>query len=133
MAAYYIAQAYGQYDSDNNKIVWKCSNNTANASGGIFANLENNKTIGDTDTDKNFNIWYLGIQSLPGVRFNINHNTTEAEAEVMIGQTGIFELNLMDTYPINSVQFQNLSDMLEPSDASRNVNYCLIDVIYTEE
>jgi hypothetical protein len=65
----------------------------------------------------------LGIQALPGTRFYLN-NLTEP---IIIGETGIFELELDGVTEISKIQF----DCASLNTISKNVNACLIiDIIY---
>ena len=65
----------------------------------------------------------LGIQALPGTRFYLN-NLTEP---IIIGETGIFELELNGVTEISKIQF----DCASLNAISRNVNARLIiDIIY---
>jgi hypothetical protein len=67
----------------------------------------------------------LGIQSLPGLRFQLNNSNA-----IMIGSTGIYELNVEGYAEIKYLNFQ--------SDSLKNVSendgaYLIIDVISKEE
>lgn len=66
----------------------------------------------------------IGIQALPGTRFKLNG----APGWVIIGPTGIFELNLMDKSFITSLSFDAASvrNMMDgPSGVA-----LLVDIIY---
>ena len=122
MATLYIAQAYGHYDNKNGVTFEMTSD--------IFNGLTN--TDGPYIGGNNFNIHYLGIQTCPGVQFIIDNNQTSNNGTIRVGQTGIFELNLQDTDAIKIVTFKNLKTMLQQASDLNNVNYCLIDVIYSK-
>lgn len=66
----------------------------------------------------------LGIQSLPGIRFYLNDNI---EGPIILGSTGIYELELEGISKISSLKFDSRSlDLIE-----KNPNgYLIIDVIY---
>ena len=66
----------------------------------------------------------LGIQALPGTRFILNDNI---EGPVIIGSTGIYELDLEGISKINSLKFDSKSlDLI-----AKNPNaFLIIDVIY---
>lgn len=66
----------------------------------------------------------LGIQSLPGTRFSLNDNI---EGHIIIGSTGIYELELEGISEINSLKFDSKS--LELIRDNPN-GYLIIDVIY---
>jgi hypothetical protein len=60
--------------------------------------------------------------------FTINSNNVN-NGGIIVGQTGIFELNLRDSLPINSVTFTNLNPLV----ANAPMGYLLVDIIYTKE
>ena len=68
-------------------------------------------------------ITQLGIQTLPGIRVYLNNNI---ENPVIIGSTGIYELNLEGISEITNIYFdsQSLSLIEDNSNA-----YLIIDVI----
>ena len=66
----------------------------------------------------------LGIQALPGTRFFLNDNI---EGPVIIGSTGIYELELEGISKISSLKFDSKSLKL----IADNTNaFLIIDVIY---
>ena len=68
---------------------------------------------------------HLGIQSLPGTSFYLNGNV--AMREIILGHTGIFELDLGNDLSIDTLQFS--MESLER--INRNDNAALfIDLIY---
>lgn len=69
-------------------------------------------------------ITQLGIQALPGTRFILNENI---EGPVIIGSTGIYELDLEGISKINSLRFDSKSlDLI-----AKNPNaFLIIDIIY---
>lgn len=122
----YIDQAIVKVitDKDGNKKI-SIENSELNLN--IFQNLSPVDNSEPSFGGTNFKIYQLGIQSLPGLKFTINDNMTSANANIVLGQTGIFELNLADATPVTTVTFTNLLDHLSLSDT----NYCIIDVIYS--
>ena len=66
----------------------------------------------------------LGIQALPGTRFYLNNNI---EGPVIIGSTGIYELELDGISKINNLWFERKSLELI---ANNNNASLIIDVIY---
>lgn len=65
----------------------------------------------------------LGIQTLPGVRFYLNNNK---EAPIIIGSTGIYELELEGISEIEDLRF----DLASLDNVENNGNaYLIIDVI----
>lgn len=71
-------------------------------------------------------ILQLGIQSLPGTKFYVNGNPTP----VLVGVTGIYELDLQGEVEINSLAFDPTS--LTAIDEAPG-SYLLVDVIYDDE
>lgn len=97
-------------------------------------NDEENKNIQYVLSDNNLTIsncliHQLGVQGMPGTAININDSSNN----ILIGQTGIFELNLVDTTKINSVKI-TLPTL--PSKDENHISppltfYLLVDVIYS--
>ena len=66
----------------------------------------------------------LGIQSLPGVKFNLNANIES----VMIGASGMYELDLSNTSAVlTSLRFDQ--DSLEFINTTPD-GYLIIDIVY---
>lgn len=74
------------------------------------------------------NIKQLGIQSIPGVQFKIN--SENMDNWVVIGLTGIYELDLEDLIDIHSIQFHEDSVTMV---SSNETGYIIIDILYDEE
>lgn len=73
----------------------------------------------------NLNIVQLGIQTLPGTKFYLNHHATP----VIIGATGIYELDLDGLTYMNGLQFDRASlDIINSNDAV----YLIVDYVYEE-
>lgn len=68
----------------------------------------------------------LGVQTLPGTRIYINNHT----APIVIGATGIYELDVNGVSNITDIQFDGAS--LDLIDANPNA-YLIIDYIYETE
>ena len=66
----------------------------------------------------------LGIQALPGTRFLLNDNI---EGPVIIGSTGIYELELEGISKISSLKFDSKSLKLIADNPNA---FLIIDVIY---
>lgn len=66
----------------------------------------------------------LGIQALPGTRFFLNDNI---EGPIIIGSTGIYELELEGISKINSLKFDSKSLKLIADNPNA---FLIIDVIY---
>lgn len=72
-------------------------------------------------------IQQLGIQALPGTRFYINNNTEP----VIIGASGIYEIDLRNTTAIISALHFSLESM-KRIDESEN-GHLIIDLVYSGE
>lgn len=68
----------------------------------------------------------LGVQSLPGTKFYLNGSSNP----IIIGNTGIYELNLEGLTQINSLQFDSSSISLIESNKNA---YLIVDIIYEKE
>lgn len=86
------------------------------ATGSIFFNSSNLTSIAA-----------LGIQTLPGVKFYLNDSVDS----IIIGSTGVFELNLASNYEVTSLRFDTESLNLI-GDAS-NGAYLIVDIVYNTE
>lgn len=74
---------------------------------------------------KDKSIVQLGIQALPGLQVNLNYG----ETPIVVGSTGIYELNVEGLTPITDIRFPSASiNMIE-----KNPNaYIIVDYIYEE-
>lgn len=73
----------------------------------------------------NFPVLQLGIQALPGTKFKLNN----AVDPIIIGLTGIYELDLIGQTEITAIQFD--------ADSMVNINnnhnaYLIVDIIYDD-
>lgn len=67
----------------------------------------------------------LGIQALPGTKFYLNNSNHP----IIIGNTGIYELDILGLAEINSLQFDSKSI----NNISINENaYLIVDIIYED-
>ena len=71
-------------------------------------------------------ITQLGIQSLPGMKFYLNNSTSP----VIIGSTGIYELDLEGLAEITNLSFSAESLNLINANPS---SYLIVDIIYDKE
>lgn len=70
-------------------------------------------------------ITQLGVQAIPGTKFYINGN----KYPIIIGYTGIFELNSSLNYLVNSLTFSEESlNLINDNDNA----YLLVDFVYEE-
>lgn len=69
----------------------------------------------------------LGIQTMPGVKFYLNDSVDS----IIVGSTGIYELNLNENFEITSLKFDSTS--LDLIDDPSNSAYLIIDIVYNTE
>lgn len=67
----------------------------------------------------------LGIQSLPGTKFYLNNSNDP----VIIGNTGIYELNLNGLSEITAIEFERQS--INAITANQNA-YLIVDILYED-
>lgn len=85
-------------------------------------NLSQPKLTSGSIFSNYYPITQLGIQALPGTKFYLNNSTTP----IIIGSTGIYELDLEGLSEINSLSF----DATSISSINKNDNaYLIIDII----
>ena len=71
-------------------------------------------------------ILQLGIQALPGTKFYLNGSNNP----IIIGNTGIYELDLQGLTEISSLSFEANSISLINGNANA---YLIVDMIYDED
>ena len=78
----------------------------------------------------------LGIQTLPGTKFYLNNSSYP----VVIGSTGIYELNINNAYSISNLCFEgsSLRHLIEyneedEKDSRAAKGYIIIDIIYEKK
>ena len=74
---------------------------------------------------KYFPVTQLGIQALPGTKFYLN----EAVDPVIIGATGIYELDLTNGIQISKISFAH--DSMENIENNDNA-FLIVDIIYDD-
>lgn len=77
--------------------------------------------------EKTMPIVQLGIQTLPGMKFYINEHPNP----VVVGQTGIYELNVDGISYITRLRFDGQT--LSVINSNSNTAYLIIDYIYEKE
>lgn len=87
----------------------------------------NKKSLRKGSTFYNYKpIKQLGIQTMPGVKFYLNGSIEP----VIVGSTGIYELNVENLANITSLSFDYTSlSMIENSETA----YLIIDLLYEKE
>lgn len=94
--------------------------------------------------DPYISIASLGIQTVPGVKFRINEPTSGnmTKEGIVIGNTGIFQLDLTEGYEISNLRFdkQSLEEYFNLSEKEmdlignvRSNAYLIIDIVYITE
>lgn len=103
---------YGDNKSDNAKN--QPANLTGNRlrSGSVFSQYTPMKQI--------------GIQSMPGVKFYLN-NSTEP---IVIGSTGIYELNVENMTEITALSFDTTS--INMINQTPSTSYIIVDILYED-
>lgn len=99
-------------------------NNYPNSSSGGTVPYDRN-LISGTAFSKYVPILQLGIQALPGTKFYLNGSNNP----IIIGSTGIYELDLQGLTEINSLQFDASSIALIQNNANA---YLIVDMIYED-
>lgn len=66
----------------------------------------------------------LGIQTYPGVKFYLNG----ADEPIIVGSSGIFEIDLTDNCEIKHLEF--LEESVNFIDSPNNTAYLIVDIIY---
>ncbi len=74
-------------------------------------------------------IYQLGIQALPGTKFYLN----ESEDPVIVGATGIYELDLREKSTVSVLKFAPESVNRINQALSIGTGYLIVDIIYEEE
>lgn len=103
---YYSDNSANNYPIDNNKPTYR--------------NLVSGSLL-----SKFVPILQLGIQTLPGTKFYLNGSNNP----IIVGNTGIYELDLESLPKINSLQFDASSLSLI---SKNNSAYLIIDIIYED-
>lgn len=100
------------------QIRYYSDDNTSNYGGPTYRNL-----ISGSVFTPYIPMVQLGIQTLPGVKFYLNGSTNP----VIVGSTGIYELDVQNLTDINSLQFDAGSVALIKNNDSA---YLIVDIIY---
>ncbi len=95
--------------------------NTKNSPNGSFRRAFVNGSV----FSKYMPVIQLGIQALPGTKFYLNHSNKP----IIIGYTGIYELNLEGLTTIESIEFDNIS--LKTINDHDNASL-IVDIIYEQ-
>lgn len=74
-------------------------------------------------------IYQLGIQALPGTKFYLN----ESQDPVIIGATGIYELDLHEKSTISALHFDPESIKTIKKSLLTGNGFLIVDIVYEEE
>lgn len=100
---------------------------TKNSAGKNYpSNLSYRSLVSGSTFAEYMPITQLGIQSLPGTKFYLNNSNNP----IIIGYTGIYELNLEGMAEITALSFDAKS--LEAINGNAN-SYLIVDIIYEGE
>ena len=88
--------------------------------------LTSNRLVSGSIFNEKYPIIQLGIQTLPGVKFYLNHSLTP----IMVGATGIYDLDLEGMTEINHLCFSAASMNLINANPD---SYLIVDFIYDKE
>lgn len=86
-----------------------------------------NKFVSGSIFNPYYPIKQLGIQTLPGVRFRLNNATNYP---IIIGHTGIYELELDDKVDIINLAFEGASMRMI---ADNPEAYLIVDILYESQ
>ena len=68
----------------------------------------------------------LGIQTMPGVKFYLNNSTDP----IIIGSTGIYELNVENLTEITALSFDTTS--INMINQTPSTSYIIVDILYED-
>lgn len=88
-------------------------------------NLNMNRLISGSVFSGKYPILQLGIQTLPGVKFYLNNAVTP----IVVGHTGIYDLDLEGITEITQLNFDKDSMMMINNNRD---SYLIVDFIYEE-
>lgn len=90
-------------------------------------NLQTGEIFFNSPTLMTATIASLGIQTIPGVKFYLN----DAVDSIIVGSSGVYELNLTDNYEISALRFEGKS--LDLIGSYSGDAYLIIDIVYNTE
>lgn len=109
-----------RYYKDNDPKNYPSGLSSEGLSGISFRNLQSGSLF-----TKYTPIIQLGIQTYPGVKFYLNNG----ETPIIVGYTGIYELNVEGIADISSLKFDGMSlNQISKNDGA----YLIIDIIYED-
>lgn len=114
-----------RYYNDKSSEVSESKRNQPTTLNGTTTLITSQHYVNGDVFGKNFPVTQLGIQALPGTKFYLN----EAVDPVIIGATGIYELDLTNGIQISKISFAY--DSMENIKNNDNA-FLIVDIIYDD-
>lgn len=114
-----------RYYNDKSSEVSESKRNQPTTLNGTTTLITSQHYVNGDVFGKNFPVTQLGIQALPGTKFYLN----EAVDPVIIGATGIYELDLTNGIQISKISFA--FDSMEIIKNNDNA-FLIVDIIYDD-
>lgn len=114
-----------RYYNDKSSEVTESKRNQPTTLDGTTTLITSEHYVNGDVFGKNFPVTQLGIQALPGTKFYLN----EAVDPVIIGATGIYELDLTNGIQISKISFAH--DSMENIKNNDNA-FLIVDIIYDD-
>ena len=114
-----------RYYNDKSSEVTESKRNQPTTLDGTTTLITSEHYVNGDVFGKHFPVTQLGIQALPGTKFYLN----EAVDPVIIGATGIYELDLT-----NGIQISKISFALDSMEIIKNNDnaFLIVDIIYDD-
>ena len=114
-----------RYYNDKSSEVSESKRNQPTTLNGTTTLITSEHYVNGDVFGKHFPVTQLGIQALPGTKFYLN----EAVDPVIIGATGIYELDLTNGIQISKISFAH--DSMENIKNNDNA-FLIVDIIYDD-
>lgn len=114
-----------RYYNDKSSEVTESKRNQPTTLDGTTTLITSEHYVNGDVFGKHFPVTQLGIQALPGTKFYLN----EAVDPVIIGATGIYELDLINGIQISKISFAH--DSMENIKNNDNA-FLIVDIIYDD-
>ena len=114
-----------RYYNDKSSEVTQSKRNQPTTLDGTTTLITSEHYVNGDVFGKHFPVTQLGIQALPGTKFYLN----EAVDPVIIGATGIYELDLTNGIQISKISFAH--DSMENINKNDNA-FLIVDIIYDD-
>ena len=114
-----------RYYNDKSSEVTESKRNQPTTLDGTTTLITSEHYVNGDVFGKHFPVTQLGIQALPGTKFYLN----EAVDPVIIGATGIYELDLTNGIQISKISFAH--DSMEKIKNNDNA-FLIVDIIYDD-